>query len=58
MKFLLKVNIPVEEGNQTIINGTLPKIMEKAIADLKPEKSSVLRFREQSKDSLFLCEYE
>jgi hypothetical protein len=37
MRFLIKANIPVEEGNQAIINGTLPKTMEKAIADLKPE---------------------
>jgi hypothetical protein len=37
VKFLIKVNIPVEDGNNAIINNTLASTMEKALADIKPE---------------------
>jgi hypothetical protein len=34
---VLKFTIPVEAGNRTITDGTLPKTMESILADLKPE---------------------
>lgn len=37
MRMLLKVSIPVADGNRTIRDGSLPAIMEKAIAQLRPE---------------------
>jgi hypothetical protein len=37
MRVMLKVTIPVGPGNRAIQDGTLPKVMEKAMKDLKPE---------------------
>lgn len=37
MRFLLKVNIPVESGNAAAKAGTLGKTVESILADLKPE---------------------
>ena len=37
MRFLLKANMPVEEGNNSIINGTLPVIIKDILSDIKPE---------------------
>ncbi len=37
MRCLLKVAIPVETGNATISDGSLPKTIESILADLKPE---------------------
>lgn len=37
MRCLLKVSIPVETGNATISDGSLPKTIESILADLKPE---------------------
>ncbi len=37
MRCLLKVAIPVETGNATIGDGSLPKTIESILADLKPE---------------------
>ncbi|MDH6230455.1 hypothetical protein M2281_001027 [Mesorhizobium soli] len=37
MRMLLKISIPVAEGNRTIRDGTLPTIMEMALAQLHPE---------------------
>src|SRR6266446_5528577 len=37
MRCLLKVSIPVETGNTTIGNGTLPKTIESILDELKPE---------------------
>jgi hypothetical protein len=37
MRTLLKVTIPVEHGNSTIENGTLPKTVESILNELKPE---------------------
>ena len=37
MRCLLKVSIPVETGNATIGDGTLPKIIESILSELKPE---------------------
>lgn len=37
MRMMLKVSIPVTEGNGAIKDGTLPKIMEKALSQLNPE---------------------
>jgi hypothetical protein len=34
---MLKIRIPVDKGNEGIKNGTLPQVLEKAMADLKPE---------------------
>ena len=37
MRVMLKVNIPVENGNAAILNGSLPTTIQKILADLKPE---------------------
>jgi hypothetical protein len=37
MRFMLKVNIPVEDGNEAAKNGTLGKIISEILSDLKPE---------------------
>jgi hypothetical protein len=37
MRCLLKVSIPVETGNATISDGSLPKTIESILGDLKPE---------------------
>ncbi len=37
MRCLLKVSIPVETGNVTIGDGTLPKTIESILDELKPE---------------------
>ncbi|MEU9126043.1 hypothetical protein AB0C96_40610 [Streptomyces sp. NPDC048506] len=37
MRMVLKARIPTDTGNELIKNGTLSKIMETAIAALKPE---------------------
>ncbi|PWJ81642.1 hypothetical protein C7441_110178 [Pseudaminobacter salicylatoxidans] len=37
MRMLLKVSIPVAEGNRAIKDGSLPKIIEKLLGQLQPE---------------------
>jgi hypothetical protein len=37
MRCLLKVSIPVEQGNTAITDGSLPKTIESIIAEFKPE---------------------
>lgn len=37
MRTVLKFTIPVEAGNATISDGTLPKTIESILNDLKPE---------------------
>ncbi|MFB3916952.1 MAG: hypothetical protein ACE14M_09485 [Terriglobales bacterium] len=37
MRFLLRVSLPVETGNQAITAGTLPTTIESILNDLKPE---------------------
>ena len=37
MRMMLKVTIPVEAGNKSIKDGTLPRIMQSTIERLKPE---------------------
>jgi hypothetical protein len=37
MRCLMKVSIPVETGNVTIADGTLPKTIETILNELKPE---------------------
>ncbi len=37
MRMLLKATIPVDKGNSAIKDGSLPKVIEAAIAQLKPE---------------------
>ncbi len=37
MRFLLKVNIPVEAGNRAAKEGTLGKTIQKIIESIKPE---------------------
>jgi hypothetical protein len=37
MRCLVKVSIPVETGNATISDGSLPKTMEAILNELKPE---------------------
>ena len=37
MRMLVKVTIPTETGNKAIREGHLPKVMQQAFEDLKPE---------------------
>lgn len=37
MRMMLKANVPVETGNARIQDGTLPKILEDVMAQIKPE---------------------
>ena len=37
MRTVLRFTIPVETGNATINDGTLPKTMDSILNDLKPE---------------------
>ncbi len=37
MRTLMKVSIPVEGGNQSIKNGRMSEILEKALSTLRPE---------------------
>ena len=37
MRMMLKVVIPVDAGNKTIKDGSLPRILEATVARLKPE---------------------
>src|SRR5215471_16615261 len=37
MRTVLRFTIPVETGNATISDGTLPKTMDSILSDLKPE---------------------
>ena len=37
MRCLMKVSMPVEDGNAAIANGSLPKTIESILTDLKPE---------------------
>ena len=37
MRFLVKVNIPVEAGNRAIKDGTLAKTMQRILQEQKPE---------------------
>lgn len=37
MRMLLRLTIPVEAGNRTILDGTLPQVMESMMNRLKPE---------------------
>src|SRR6266542_1513593 len=37
MRFLLKVSLPVETGNEAIKGGTLPQTIESILNDIKPE---------------------
>jgi hypothetical protein len=41
----MKVTIPVEEGNTTIQDGTLPKTFESVLSELKPEAAYFLEDR-------------
>ena len=37
MRMLVTVTIPTEEGNEAIRDGSLPKIFEEILSDIKPE---------------------
>ena len=37
MRMLMKVTIPINEGNKAILDGTLASTMSAILADLKPE---------------------
>jgi hypothetical protein len=42
MRFLMKVSIPVDAGNQAVKSGTLSRTIESILADLKPENAYFL----------------
>jgi hypothetical protein len=42
MRMMLKASIPVEKGSQTIADGSLPKIIQEILGELKPEAAYFL----------------
>ncbi|HVX30635.1 MAG TPA: hypothetical protein VHA53_09170 [Nitrolancea sp.] len=42
MRTLLKISIPVERGNNTIADGTLPQILQTVLGRLRPEAAYFL----------------
>jgi hypothetical protein len=37
MRMLMRIQVPTDDGNRAIEDGSLPTVLEKAIAELKPE---------------------
>ena len=37
MRMMMKVSIPVAKGNQTLADGTLPRVLQESLGKLKPE---------------------
>jgi hypothetical protein len=37
MRMLMRIQLPTADGNRAIQDGSLPTVLEKAIAELKPE---------------------
>ena len=37
MRTLIRVSIPVAKGNQTLADGTLPRVLQEVLGQLKPE---------------------
>jgi hypothetical protein len=54
MRVMLKVTVPVETGNQTIADGTLPKTMQAILGDLKPEAAYFLALDGKRTSLLFV----
>jgi hypothetical protein len=42
MRMMLKATIPVEKGSQTIADGSLPRIIQEVLGELKPEAAYFL----------------
>lgn len=42
MRMMLKITIPTENGNRTVKDGSLPKILESTMKKLKPEAAYFL----------------
>ncbi len=42
MRMMLKASIPVEKGSQTIADGSLPRIMQELLGQIKPEAAYFL----------------
>jgi len=54
MRCLLKVSIPVETGNTSIGDGTLPKTIESILDELKPEAAYSPKKMAREQDSFSL----
>ena len=37
MRTLLRISVPVVRGNQTIVDGTLPRVLQSVLGKLQPE---------------------
>lgn len=42
MRMMLKASIPVEKGSQTIADGSLPRIIQEILGEIKPEAAYFL----------------
>ena len=54
MRMMLKVSIPVDKGNETIQDGSLPRMMQAILGDLKPEAAYFLAFEGARTALIFL----
>ena len=54
MRMMLKVTVPVEKGNETIADGSLPRKMQAILGDLKPEAAYFLAFDGKRTALIFL----
>jgi len=51
---MLKVTIPVEKGSQALADGSLPKMMQAVLGDLKPEAAYFLTLEGKRTSLLFV----
>ena len=54
MRTMVRIAIPAADGNRAIMDGTLGKVMEKAMAELKPEAAYFTAEKGQRTAYLFL----
>jgi hypothetical protein len=56
MRTLITVSIPVETGNTAIKNNTIPAVVQKFIADHKPEAAYFFADDQGNRSSLFVVD--
>ena len=56
MRTMIRITIPVESGNKTILDGTLPKIIAETMERLKPEAAYFYPER-GVRTSIMICDF-